>query len=357
MTAALPQELVEHALATSRADSCIAITHLTSSANLRWANNTLTTNGVMRRCTVTVISFRNRDGGTAVGSVSGTAATRDQVTGLVEAADAAAAVSTPAEDAAELIVGDAAADWQEPFEETSIKVYADFAPALGEAFRRAGAAGRILYGFVDHDVTTTYLGSSTGLRLRHVQPTGHWGCTGKTADLSSSAWVGGATRDFRDVDAAAIDAELERRLGWSARRIDLPAGRYDTVLPPTAVADLMIYAYWTASARDADEGRNVYAAGSGGTRIGEQLASLPLTLRSDPGEPGLQCPPFEIATSSGDLQSVFDNGQPVAATRWIDEGKLANLIRTRAWARKTDAPPVPAADNLILDGATDGPTL
>src|SRR3954468_6157809 len=282
MTAALPQELVEHALATSRADSCIAIAHLISSANLRWANNTLTTNGVMRRCTVTVISFRNRDGGTAVGSVSGTAATPDQVTGLVEGADAAAAVSTPAEDAAELIAGDAATDWQEPFEETSIQVYADFAPALGESFGRAGAAGRILYGFVDHDVTTTYLGSSTGLRLRHVQPTGHWGCTGKTADLSSSAWVGGATRDFTDVRVDAFVAELDRRLGWSRRSVALPAGRYDTLLPPTAVADLLIYAYWLAGARAAHDGQSVYSRPGGGTRIGDRLSRHPVQLFSDP---------------------------------------------------------------------------
>ena len=68
----------------------------------------------------------------------------------------------------------------------------------------------MLYGFVNHEMTTTYLGSTTGLRLRHVQPTGHYGCTGKNADLTESAWVGGATRDFTDVDALAIEAERSR---------------------------------------------------------------------------------------------------------------------------------------------------
>ena len=38
---------MEHALATSTADDCIAIVRDATSANLRWANNTLTTNGVM----------------------------------------------------------------------------------------------------------------------------------------------------------------------------------------------------------------------------------------------------------------------------------------------------------------------
>ncbi len=56
---------------------------------------------------------------------------------------------------------------------TDIHVYDALAPALGEAFRRAAAEDRVLYGFVNHEMTTTYLGSTTGLRLRHVQPTGH----------------------------------------------------------------------------------------------------------------------------------------------------------------------------------------
>ena len=30
-----------------------------------------------------------------------------------------------------------------------------------------------LFGYASHDLTTTWLGSSTGLRLRHVQPTGY----------------------------------------------------------------------------------------------------------------------------------------------------------------------------------------
>ena len=102
----------------------------------------------------------------------------------------------------------------------------------------------MLYGFVNHEVTTTYLGSTTGLRLRHVQPTGHFACTGKTADLTNSAWVGRATRDFTDVDPLAAEEELAQRLAWGKHRVDLEAGRYDTILPPTAVADLMIYAYW-----------------------------------------------------------------------------------------------------------------
>jgi predicted Zn-dependent protease len=348
------QQLVEHGLATSTADDCIVIAHDSTSANLRWANNTLTTNGAMRRIEVAVVSFVRQAGGPATGSVSGSATTLEQVAALVAAADEEARAADPATDAQDLVTGVADAEWDDPPGETDIHVFDAFAPELGEAFGRARAGGRVLYGFVDHRVTTSYVASSTGLRLRHVQPTGHYGCTGKTADLTNSAWVGGATRDFAGVDALALETELERRLGWGARQVDLPAGRYDTILPPTAVADLMIDAYWYAGARDAHDGQSVFSRRGGGTRIGEDVARPEVTLLSDPAYPGLECAPHTVVSSSGGDRSVFDNGLPLTRTEWISGGRLAALRQTRETAALTGQPVTPAVDNLVLevDGAT-----
>ncbi len=232
-------------------------------------------------------------------------------------------------------------------------MFADFAPALGEAFARARAGGRELYGFANHELVSTYVGTSTGLRLRHDQPNGTLELNAKSPDRTRSAWAGRSTRDFKDVDPAALDAELAVRLGWAERRVELPAGRYETLLPPTAVADLLIYQMWSASGRDAVEGRTVFSKPGGGTRVGEKLTDLPLTLRSDPNEPGLESAPFVIAHSSGGDQSVFDNGLPLAATEWMREGELRHLTTSRHSAGLTGLPVAPAIDNLILDGGED----
>ena len=349
-----PQQLVEHALDASRSDHCVVIVHDSTSANLRWANNTLTTNGVMHGISVTVIGMHGTGTGTASGSVTSSATTTEQVDRIVEAADAAARAGTDAEDAAELPEGDAAADWSEPSGETSIEVYQEFAPALGEAFGRATAEDRILYGFVDHDVTTTYLGTSTGIRLRHVQPSGHYGCTAKPGDLSTSAWVGGQTRDFTDVDVGTMDEELVRRLRWASNKVDLPAGRYDTILPPAAVSDLFIYSYWRSSALDAHDGQSVFSRRGGGTRIGETFSDKPLQIYSDPAEARLATQPFVTAAASHELESVFDNGIPLERTHWVRDGVLASLLQTRRSAALTEQPLTPYIDNLVVsvDGAT-----
>ena len=349
-----PQSLVEHALAASMADDCVAIVRDSTSANLRWANNTLTTNGVMHGVHVSVVSFVEQAGGVSVGSVSGSATTQAEVDELVRAADGAARNASPAEDVGELLGDRVSPDWTDEPGSTGIAVYDDVAPALGEAFGRAAGAGRVLYGFVNHEVTTTYLGSTRGLRLRHVQPTGHFACTGKTADLMTSAWVGRATRDFADVDPLAAEEELAQRLAWGRRKVDLEAGRYDTILPPTALADLMIYAYWVADARSAWEGQSVYSRRPTGTRIGEDVVRPEVTLFSDPGYAGLECAPFTVAAASGNETSVFDNGLALGRTDWIRGGKLTALRQTRHTATMTSQPATPAIDNLVLevDGAT-----
>lgn len=349
-----PHEIVERALELSRADGCVVIADEESTANLRWAGNALTTNGVTRGRTLTVVATVGGKQGTASGVVSRAAVTADELEPLVRAAEAAARGAGPAEDAQALVGGvPASPDFTDVPVETSSAVFADFAPALGESFARARAGGRELYGFANHELVSSYVGTSTGLRLRHDQPNGTLELNAKSPDRTRSAWAGRSTRDFKDVDPAALDAELAVRLGWAERRIELPAGRYETLLPPTAVADLLIYQMWSASARDAAEGRTVFSKPGGGTRIGEKLTELPLTLRSDPDEPGLEASPFLLAHSSGDDQSVFDNGLPLSATEWIREGELNRLITSRHTAGLTGLPVSPAIGNIILDGGED----
>ncbi|WP_214324057.1 metallopeptidase TldD-related protein [Nonomuraea sediminis] len=349
-----PQEMVERALELSGNDGCVVLVDEDSTANLRFAGNTLTTNGVARSARLTVISIA----GEGVGVVSRAAVRPEQVADVVAEADAAARQARPAEDARPLVEGvPASPHWDAPVTPTDIEVFQGFAPALGEAFAAAEAGDRKLYGFAEHSLTSTFLGTSAGLRLRHDQPTGRLELNAKSADLKRSAWTGVATRDFSDVDVAALDSSLAQRLQWAKTRIDLPAGRYETLVPPSAVADLMIYLAWSAGARDALDGRSVFAKPGGGTRVGERLATLPVTLSSDPAAPGIECAPFVVAHASSRANSVFDNGLPLQATDWISEGTLTALTQTRYSAELSGLPVTPDIDNLLMRGPSGGRSL
>ncbi len=335
-------DLVEQALGLSCADGCVVVVDESSSANLRWANNTLTTNGAMRGRSVSVVSVV----GESVGVRSATVV--DNLPELVRASEQAARDAAPAEDAGPLVDGPADPDFCYPAEQTAPDVFAPLATDLGNSFAAARADGLDLFGYASHAATTLWLGSSTGLRLRHAQPTGYVELTGKGP--GGSTWVGRHTRDWSDIGVPDLDTEVRRRLAWGSRRIELSPGRYETLLPPSAVADLMIYAYWTAAGRDAAEGRTVFSSPTGGTRIGEQLGPVGLRLSSDPHDPALATTPFSVATASSSMTSVFDNGLPLAATDWLRDGALAALVQTRASARTTGSAVTPYVHNLSLDG-------
>jgi predicted Zn-dependent protease len=350
-----PQDTVERALAAARPGAeTVVIADESSTANLRWAGNTLTTNGVAASRSLTVISIDRRADGTAgVGMVARSGVAPGQVEDLVREAEKAAAESAPAEDAAELVTGDASyrsesSSWSAAPGGTDFSVFRSFSARLGETLRAAEAGGRKLYGFAEHGVTSTFVGTSAGVRARHDQPTGRLELNAKSADLERSAWAGVATRDFTDVDVAAVDAGLTERLSWQSRRVELPAGRYETLLPPTAVADMMTYLYWSAGARDAGEGRTVFSRPGGGTRVGERLSPSPLDLYSDPFYPGLQCAPFVVAHASGRDSSVFDNGLPSPRASWLSAGTLSALHSSRYSAGLAGLPVTPSVDNLIL---------
>jgi predicted Zn-dependent protease len=364
-------QVVERALAASRADACVVVVEELSEAEVRFANNTTTTNGTRRSRRVAVVSFRSRatsgssrgtspagEGPTSVGVASASGAL--EVEELVRASEAEADQAEPAEDAAPLLapgnagVGDAAGSFEDPPEYTSPAAFDAVVSGLAEAFGRARAAGDRLAGFATHGVETQFLGTSAGVRLRHVQPAGTMELVARSGDGTRSVWSGAGTASFADVDVAAFEERLARRLEWARRSVELPAGRYEALLPPDCAADLMVAMSEAMSGRDAEEGQSPFSAPGGATLVGEEICPLPFALVGDPGYPGLESAPFlSTATSSSDV-SVFDNGLALDATRWIDGGRLRRLRYHRAGAARAGVQASPPVGNLMLSlpGAT-----
>ena len=236
-----------------------------------------------------MISFARRADGVSTGSVSGSATTTEQVTALVEAADAAARAGSPAEDAADLVGGDSSPDWDERRRDDLDRRLRRVRPGAGRGVRprrrRGPAALRLRQPRRHHDLPRLLQRPAPAprpadrpLRLhRQGQPTS-----------ASSAWVGGATRDFRDVDAAAMAAELAQRLvlGRAPHRPSRRALRHDPAARLGRRPDDR--RLLGAGARVAHEGESVYSRRGGGTRIGDKVAAPGVHLFSDPTYAGLE---------------------------------------------------------------------
>jgi predicted Zn-dependent protease len=346
-----PSEVVERVLDASRAKGDVqgrmVVVEDGTEVEVRFANNTTTTNGIRRQRRVTVITVKAIGGGLAAGVAtrSGSADLEE----LIAASEADAEQSPPADDAFPFVDPALSEDFAALPAATDLSALRTVLDELPAAFDRARSEGHVLYGFATHEVDTVYLGTSAGVRLRHEQPTGSVELVARSPEGTRSAWAGRGTARFEDVSLTAMHEDLRRRLRWAERRVELDAGRYETILPPDATADFTIFLFGDLSGRDAEDGRSVFSAAGGGTKLGQRIASIPFDLRSDPAEPGLECTPFLVTTASGSDVSLFDNGLPLERTSWIESGKLERLFYHRAAAQRSDVAVAPPVDNLVLE--------
>jgi predicted Zn-dependent protease len=340
-----PQKVVDDALAAATVDETMVIVEDRAEASLRWANSSMTTNGVSTSRSISVISIVRRGDKAHVGSVSTSEVDPAVIADVVAASEDAARDAPEARDSAPLIAESGSpGDWDDAVIATGAEVFGALASSLSSGFHRP----ETLFGFARHEVATTFLASSTGLRKRFTQPTGLVEINAKRD--GASAWAGVSTPDFIDVPTDRMLAELSTRLGWSQRTVSLPAGRYPTIMSPSTVADMMIFMAWMMDGRAAQEGRTPFSAAGGGTRVGERLTQLPVTMYSDASDERLRCRPFVAAKSSTPTESVFDNGMDVGRVDWICDGVINALAYPRATAAEFDAPVALAADNYLMTG-------
>jgi predicted Zn-dependent protease len=345
------QQVVELALQAAersgRATETIVIVTDRSEASLRWAGSSMTTNGVATARSTTVISIVRKGNSASVGSRRSSDADPAAIADLVSAAEDAANRAPEAADSTPLLAGSGLPDdWNEPVRETGIDVFGDVAQALASGFTRNDR----LYGYAHHLVETTFLATSTGVRRRFTQPTG-------TVELNAkrdgaSAWAGVSVPWFVDVPTDSLLSDLSMRLQWAKRTVDLPAGRYETLLPPAATADMMLYLSWSMDGRGAQEGRSALSAPGGGTRVGETLTDLPITMYSDPTAAALECSPFVATATSSERISLFDNGLDIGRVDWIRDGTINALAYPRASATEFNTKVSVPADNLLMTGGS-----
>lgn len=138
------QQVVERALAEAarlgKADETIVLVSDRTDASLRWAGNSMTTNGESVSRTTTVISIVRQGVTARVGSVETSDVDPSAIPGLVAASQDTALAAPEARDAAPPLPGDDGPDdWDAPVPGTSVQAFLDVAGSLAAR----GSAGRI----------------------------------------------------------------------------------------------------------------------------------------------------------------------------------------------------------------------
>jgi len=170
-------------LRLSTADACIVIGQADAAANIRWANNTVTTNGVVERATLSIVSIIGR----RVASVTRTHFPPQHIEAMVRESEAACRARPEAPDYVPLVTGGASPpDWGARPAAADIRVLDAFVPGLATLFERARGTSVETFGYAEHGASTVWLASSTGLRCRYSDQLGKVEITGKSPDFKRS---------------------------------------------------------------------------------------------------------------------------------------------------------------------------
>ena len=338
-------EAVEVALELLGKDGGVVVGGNSASNNLRWANSALTTNGDAIDQTLSISAFVSVTGGVATGMSSGQIRSRSDVEELVAASKASALSAGPAVDAMELVQGPIDADFNELAESLDVLEVTHVASGLAEIFAKTEQE---FFGYAEQSLDTTYVGTSSGTRMRYSERTSRFELCAKSHDRKRSAWSGQGGTSLLDVNTHDHLLDVTQKLQIQRNQIDTDPGRHRVTLSPSAVSDLLIYMLWSSAARDAAEGRSAFSNVKGGTRVGEKLSERKLTLVTDPNLQGIETFDHVVNLGSSALGSAFDTGVKLERSEIITNGVLTALGSSRHAAQEAKLPFTPLTDNISL---------
>ncbi len=165
-------------------------------------------------------------------------------------------------------------------------------------------------------------------------------CTVRTEDGSGSGWVG---RNVDDVTQFEAKTEIKTAIGkakGSANAKALEPGKYTVVLEPAASAGMISFMMFGFDARQADEGRSFLTKKGGGNRVGEQVFDERVNVHADPWDENAPVAPW-------DEEGLARERMPI-----ITKGKVDYLQYSRFWAKQKEKRAVGRFGNLLMEGGS-----
>jgi len=352
------KKLIEQVLSYSKAEDCLVTVGAQDSANTRFANNGVTTSGRSAGMVIDISSVIGTRTGTYGTNETSEAPLREAVARSEELARFA-----PPDPEYMPPLG--------PQNYPEIKAYdtvtasaaqKEMAPAVKAAVDKAKEKKLVAAGFFQRDTRALAVGNKRG-NFGYANSTAvSYSVTARTFDGTGSGWASAAGFRLKDIDPSAATRAAIMKAVLSEKPRQLDPGKYNVILEPAAVSEMMGWLLRSAfNARTAEEGRSFMTKKGGGTRLGEKLFSEKVTIRSDPFDERNPGAPWSGAIQtrlSGVGQFFFANmfgaGNsylPASKMTWVEEGVVKNLAYTRHWAEKRGAQPTPLPiENAIIEG-------
>ena len=328
------RKLLDRPKKYSKADSIELVLSGSNSYNLRFALNSLSTNGFADGLSLSVTSNIGRKSG----SVSLNKFGDEDIKAAVERSENIARLSPDNNEFVPPL---------EPQEYLKSNNFSAETESISSSYR-AGQIEHVIdksisenllaAGFFEDEVSFTAVHNSNGLFAYNLGSLAGFSTTVRTKDGTGSSRSQKQYVNVKDLNAHVLSDRAITRSVLSANPKELSPGKYTVILEPAATADMIAYCSYFMDARSADEGRSFFSKSGGGNKIGETIIDTRATIYSDPTDPKSPSIPFNR------------EGMPRNKIHWFENGVLRNLTRSRFWAEKTGQPAVPFYSNLIMEG-------
>ena len=331
------KRICDRVIGFSKADECRVMIRGERTGNIRYAQNSVSTAGLVDNTELTVsVAFGKRQGTATINEF-------DEKS-LEKAVRRAEDVARLAPENPEFM----AAVGKQVFKPSN--TFRASTAAIDPEFRADVASHSIVAGRKNKLVTAGFFTDTTGFEaianskgvFGHQEFTNlSFTCTARTEDGRGSGWVTRSINDVSRFDAReASQVAIEKAL----RSVDAKAlepGRYTVILEPAATSDLLRFMFNAFDARQADEGRSFLSKKGGGNRLGEKLFDEQVNIWADPWDKDVPVRPW-------DSESML----PRERTDIIKDGRIVSLDYTPFWAQKKGAEARGRHGNIIMAGGT-----
>ena len=330
------KNLLEKILRYSTADSAVIRLSGSDTYNLRFARNSISTNGYSDELTVNISS--------SFGKKSGSVSTNkfDEVS-LKEAVKKSEEIARFSPENKEFMPPlaaqqyTAAANYYPETENLSTGARSEI---VSNVINSSVASNVVCAGYMEDLTNFEAVINSNGLFAYNKGTNSKLSSTIRTADGTGSGRFEKSYVNIADIKSAKLTDWVINRAKLSVEPAELKPGRYTVILEHSAASDMLSLCINYMGSRGADEGRSYFSKQGGGTLIGEQLADSRVNIYSDPSDIKAPSVPFSR------------DGEPRNKVVWFENGVLKNLHRGRYWAEKTGQPLTPRPSNIIMEGGT-----
>jgi PmbA protein len=196
----------------------------------------------------------------------------------------------------------------------------DRARAVTRVCKMADKKKQTAAGIFASGSSNSVMANSKGLFARYEQTRSEFSVT--ILEANSSGWAKSNSPDIRKLDPEELAERASATAAGSRAPREVPAGRYATILSPSAVLDLVGFLFYDFAGTAVLDKRSCLTG-----RMGKQLFGDNITIWDDVFHPLQSGAPYD------------GEGVPRQKVLLVDRGVPKNLVYSRATAKKMKAKP------------------